>query len=296
MQIQMTAAAITIITLLFNSPLFSQTGPPDTEIYLLEMTNQSGKIRLRPPRNITNRVGYDNQPFFLPSGEAVLYTSIGADGQADIYQYSLADKKTARLTNTPESEYSPTPMPDGRHFSVVRVEADSSQRLWRFPFSGGEPSIILKEIKPVGYHAWGSKNELALFILGNPNSLFLADAVSGRGQRIIGDIGRSLHKVPGRKAISFVHKVSENEWWIKQMDLTSHDNQTIIHTLDGSEDYAWTPTGVLLMGKGSKLFKYDPETEKDWAQIADFDSLGLKSISRLAVSPQGAWLALVSTK
>jgi len=97
MQIQITAAAITIITLLFNSPLFSQTGPPDTEIYLLEMTNQSGKIRLGPPRNITNRVGYDNQPFFLPSGEAVLYTSIGADGQADIYQYSLADKKNRTL-------------------------------------------------------------------------------------------------------------------------------------------------------------------------------------------------------
>ena len=75
----------------------------------------------------------------------------------------------------------------------------------------------MKEIKPVGYHAWGSKNELALFILGNPNSLFLADAASGRGKKIIGAIGRSLHKVPGQKAISFVHKVSENEWWIKQI-------------------------------------------------------------------------------
>ncbi len=80
------------------------------------------------------------------------------------------------------------------------------------------------------------------------------------------------------------------------MDLASHDSQTIIRTLNGSEDYAWTPTGVLLMGKGSKLFKYDSETEKDWAQIADFDNLGLKNITRLAVSPKGTRLALVSTK
>ena len=41
-----------------------------------------------------------------------------------------------RVTNTPESEYSPTVTPDGAHISVIRVEADGTQRLWRFTLDG----------------------------------------------------------------------------------------------------------------------------------------------------------------
>ena len=43
---------------------------------------------------------------------------------------------TTRVTNTPESEYSPTVTPDGAHISVIRVEADGTQRLWRFTIDG----------------------------------------------------------------------------------------------------------------------------------------------------------------
>ena len=38
---------------------------------------------------------------------------------------------------TPENEYSPQPIPDDDGFSVVRVEADGDQRLWRFGPAGG---------------------------------------------------------------------------------------------------------------------------------------------------------------
>jgi len=37
--------------------------------------------------------------------------------------------------------------------SVVRTEADRSQRLWRFDAQGRNPQIVLTKVKPIGYHA-----------------------------------------------------------------------------------------------------------------------------------------------
>ena len=96
----------------------------------------SRRVSVGVPVNVTARPGYDNQPFFLPNGRAFLYTSIREDSQADIYRYDIAARTSIRLTSTRESEYSPTPLPDGSGFSAVRVEADSTQRLHPFQFQG----------------------------------------------------------------------------------------------------------------------------------------------------------------
>ena len=124
--------------------MFTQTptptptpAPPATDIFIADLsTTPGGKLKLGQPVKITNWAGYNNQPSFLPDGQSILYTSI-RDKQADIYRYDLRAASTTQVTNTPESEYSPTLMPDGKSISVVRVEADGTQRLWKFPLAGG---------------------------------------------------------------------------------------------------------------------------------------------------------------
>src|SRR6267378_1894361 len=95
-------------------------------------------------------------------------------------------------------EYSPTPLPDGKGFSVIRVEADSTQRLWAFDRDGSRPRLVLDSIKPVGYHAWADAHALVLFVLGSPPTLQIADAGSpgARGEVLAHDIGRSLQRIP----------------------------------------------------------------------------------------------------
>ena len=254
---------------------------------------QGGKLRLGTPRNVTNRAGYDNQPSFTPDGRSILYTSIHEDGQADIYRYDTSPGSTSRVTRTPESEYSPTVMPGGSAMSVIRVEADSTQRLWQFNLDGTSPSLVLENIKPVGYHAWGDANTLALFVLGSPPTLQLADTRTGTAQVIAENIGRSIHKVPGRNAVSFVHKVSDDEWWIRELDLATRQITPLVRTLAGAEDYTWTPDGAVLIGQGSTLHQWK-RGDARWQQIADLAGAGVTAITRLAVSPQGDRLALVS--
>src|SRR5687768_10031520 len=146
--------------------------PPDTEIFLAPLRLDAGWVRVGVPVNITNRLGYDNQPQFTRDGRAILYTAASGEGQSDIWRYDLGTKKSTQLTNTPESEYSPTPVRDG--FTVIRVERDSTQRLWHFDARGRNPAVLFPQIKPVGYHAWITPTQAALFVLGSPPALELA--------------------------------------------------------------------------------------------------------------------------
>jgi hypothetical protein len=287
-------AAIVLTIVICPVCVFGQTAPPAADIFLVDMKMRNGRIELGKPVKITDWHGYDNQPMFLSDDKSLFYTSIRDDGQADIYCHNIADNTSTRITQTSESEFSPTIMPDGQFFSVIRVEKDSTQRLWKFPLAGGAPSLVLENVKPVGYHAWGDPNTVVMFVLGNPITMQIADTRTGKAEVVAQDIGRSLHKIPQREAVSFVHKVSEKEWLIKQLDLKTREIAMLVKTLPGSEDYAWSPQGILLMGKEAKLYQYDLEKDADWQEIMDFTNAGMKSITRLAVSPKGDRLAVVA--
>jgi dipeptidyl aminopeptidase/acylaminoacyl peptidase len=272
----------------------SSQAPPATDIYLARLTTTGGTLSVGSARNLTARDGYDNQPSWSPDGRSIYFTSV-RDGKVDIYRLEVASGATTPVTNTAvESEYSATVMHGGNAISVIRVEADSTQRLWTFPLAGGEPSVILERVKPVGYHAWADSVTLALFVLGSPNTLQLADSRTGRADTVVTNIGRSLHRVPGQKRISFVHKVSADEWWLTLLDPATRATERMVRMPKGVEDYAWTPGGVVIAGDGSALKAYDPRRGGEWQPIGDLGAAGLSSITRLSVSPRGDQIAIVA--
>lgn len=221
--------------------VFGQTPPPSTDIYLVSLAHQGNQWKVGAPENVTHRAGYDNQPFFSPDGKSALYTSAGADGQTDIYRYDLARKSAVRLTNTPESEYSPTITPDGKFFSVIRVEADKTQRLWKFPLDGGAPEVVLKGIKPVGYHAWIDSGTVVVFVLGSPSALQVVRIPSEEAKTVAENVGRSVHLIPERRAISFVKQDGNGGGTIEEWDVNSSKIATLIPTAPKNEFHSWSP-------------------------------------------------------
>jgi WD40 repeat protein len=294
------AALAALIIIGLGAAARSQTPSPSpaatpgfSDIFIVEVKNERDGMRFGRPVKITTFAGYNNQPSFLADGRSILYTSI-RNNQADIYRYDLRSATTSQITNTPESEYSPTLMPDGKSISVVRVESDGTQRLWKFPLAGGTPSLILEKIKPVGYHLWIDDHTLALFILGKPNTLQIVDTRTGKAETFAENPGRILRRIPHQNKFSFVHKISDREWTIKEFDLRTHTSASLTATLPGVEDYAWLPSGTLLMAKDSKLFSLVPLRGKTWEEIGDFSKAGLKGITRIAVSPKGDRIAIVA--
>ncbi len=280
--------------------------PPATEIYLASFTEnarrnvrvlflsfQSEGVKAEKPANVTNHPGYDNQPHFLPDSSGFLFSS-NRDGQNDIYRYEIATKTIARVTNTPENEYSPTITPDGRTFTTVRGD---EQRLWRFNPDGSDAGLAYAHQGRIGYHAWVSPSRLAVFVLGvkgAPSTLELVDLPSGQTHVVDTSIGRSLHVRPGRGTVSYVHRPRDGEWTVKEVDPVTRATRVVTPTVSGSEDLAWTPSGAIVMGSGSKLYRWTAD-EQRWIEFADLAGAGIRAITRLAVSPDGHWLAIVST-
>ena len=298
------------VILLLLALLPAQAQVPGTDIYLVSLSRTHGTITVGQPKNVTNRPGYDNQPSFLPDGHAILFTVMKEDGRTDIYRYDIPSGRTVQVTNTSESEYSPGVMPGGKGFSVVRVEMDSVQRLWQFNLDGTNPKLLLRDVKPVGYYAWGNANTLGLFILANPPELHIATArlsdstelvevspkstSTGKARRAWKDIGRSIQSRPRRNTVSFIDRVSEHEMWISQVDVRTMDATPLIRAPYGSEFHAWTPDGTLLIAQGSKLLAWKPGSEGSWKEVSDFSAAGVRGITRLAVSPRGDRLAFVA--
>jgi dipeptidyl aminopeptidase/acylaminoacyl peptidase len=263
-----------------------------TDIYLAPLTVQNGRVSVGAPVNLTNRPGYDNQPSFTPDSKSILFTSTHEDGQSDIYRIDVATKSITRVTTTAESEYSATVMPGGKRFSVIRVEHDSTQRLWSFALDGSAPKVVLERVKPVGYHAWIDAANLALFVLGSPNALVHADVRTGNADTLARRIGRSLAPLPGGGGFSFVRQ-QDSSAVLVAATWPGFGQRDLVALPRGTQDIVWVSPNVVLAGSGSRLVSWTNGTA-EWATVADLDDSKMRNISRLAVSPDGRWVAIVA--
>ncbi|MDH5380199.1 MAG: hypothetical protein OEW75_05060, partial [Cyclobacteriaceae bacterium] len=115
-----------LFILLFCFPLLinAQTA---SNLWLFQLKNDK---KVKFIKKITDNSQYDNQPVFI--GNRIFFTSQD-ENNTEIKVYDLESGTISKFTNTPESEYSPSPTPDGQFVTTVRVESDGKQRLWNFP-------------------------------------------------------------------------------------------------------------------------------------------------------------------
>ena len=275
-----------VLLVLLAAPLAAQA-PPGTDIFIVPLGGTGGALTTGVPRNITARAGYDNQPFFAPDRRSLYYTS-QRGGQTDIYRYDLAAGTTTQVTRTPENEYSPTIMPDGKHFSVIR---DSTQHLWSFTLDGTPVRALLDSVRPIGYHTWLNPDTVFVFVLGSPATLRRAELAGGTAVVVARDIGRALLTVPGRRAVSFAQRDSAG-YLVRTIDPVTGRGETLIRLPEDNEFFIWLADGSLLSASGNRLLRWRVG-EKAWSEVTRFTEPGLQRITRLAVSPAGDRLALV---
>jgi dipeptidyl aminopeptidase/acylaminoacyl peptidase len=266
----------------------------------LPFAGSADALRSATPQPVATERGYENQPFFSNDGRAILFTANRDRKQTDIYEFDRIARRIRQLVATPEAEYSATITPDGAGFSVIRVEADGTQRLWRFDRNGTNPRVVLTDIKPVGYHAWIDENRLVLFVLGQPPTLQLASVATGKAEIKARDIGRSLHRMADRRSVSFVQREADGEHWVKALEPASGAITPIVRAAPGStaRDCAWLPDGTLLMSSGTRILAHRPSASAKpadvvWHDVFDAAAHQLGDVTRMAVAPDGKTLAIV---
>jgi hypothetical protein len=273
--------------LIIHGSVIAQQG---TDIFLCDLVIKDNKVTVSNPRNITQRKGYDNQPFFHPKRSILYYVSADSSGQTDIFEFDYQSNHTASISSSPEREYSPTVMPDWNYLSCIIQLPNGAQNLGRYHTKGGIPVTLIDNLT-VGYHAWTDMDNLFLFTLPAPFALHWINISKKTDRVITEDIGRSLHKIPGENALSFVQK-SGADWWIKKLEVESGTISNITKSISLKDhDMAWTYDGKIMMSNGAKLYFYKRNSE--WMEVQLDDLPPDATISRLAVNNTGDKIAIV---
>ncbi len=278
-----------LLIILLSFSAFSQT---NIEVYLFDLIINDGKIELDNKRNISNNEGYDNQPSFY-NDNIVLFSST-QNNQTDIAAYNIRDSKIRWISNTPNgSEYSPTKIPNQKQISAIRLDNDGKQLLYKYDYKTGSQKVLLKDLK-VGYHCWYNPEIIVSSVLDdNSMSLVVYNLKDNSNYTFQKNVGRSLHKIPNSKLISYISK--ENEVWeIKSLDPISGATKKVINAIPEAEDMCWLISGTILMGKGNTIYKFNPATDADWSVFHTFEDKEIANITRLATNTIGNMLALVS--
>ena len=273
---------------------------PDSDIWVSEVLIRGQTLDLGKPVNMTHRAGYDNQPGFLPDSQSFLYTAAEPAGGTDIYRCSLATRAIVRVTQTPESEYSPTPFGSpAAGFCAVRVEADSTQRLWRFDMHGKNPALVMSDVDSVGYFAWIDDTHLAAFVLGNekkkePHTLRVVDVTTQAQTIVARNIGRSLQRIPGTSDITYTVEQGEDHYGFFILRQGAHAGAPLINAVGDGQDAAWLGD-TMLHSSGTTIYSAQPlSAGATWRPVRDFAADGITGITRMAVAPDHSYIAFVA--
>lgn len=266
------------------------------EVYLADWTRDG----LGTVTNISNNLGYDNQPQFTNDGKAVLFASNRDGAQTDIYRYDIAKKSLTQLTASAESEYAPAPVPDGAAFSVVRVEPRGVQRLWRIEPDGAGEQVLFDRIRPVSSSLWLDATHVALYVLdtrGGPATLRLGDTETGAVDVVATNVGRCLAARPRSTELAFVARSADprRPATVKIFNWRTRLVTELAPVVPGGEDVAWVSETEMVTVAGTAFYHWRiGEDLTAWTRYGDARALAFTAVSRIVASPDGRTVAFVA--
>ncbi|CAI3803581.1 hypothetical protein [Rheinheimera sp. MM224] len=265
--------------------------------YNLYLTDLSKDLSVSNTVKINSTATYINQPAFSGDGESLFFTlEQGKDAavQTDIGRYRIADKKQDVLTKTALSEYSPTLLPDGSGVSVVVVEADQTQRLWKLDWQGNA-SLLKAEPKGVGYHAWGPEQDLLLFILGDKEDNHTVRYLDKNGKltTLATGVGRALSWQPGTQK-AYYTQAKDNQLYLSFYDVKTKTATEIELALPaGGQDLVWWSADTLLVSAGPQIYQWQATGKQGWTLWLDLSKDCGTEVSRFALNKERNQLAFV---
>ena len=273
----------------------SVTAQSATDIVTLDMRPHQDHVHAGSLVQVTDRDGYDNQPYFVDP-DRIVFSSIREGEQSDIFRYTISEDRLERLTETPESEYSPKLTPEGDALTVVRVEMDGvSQHLYRYSLDGDSPERLLPDVDDIGYYAWAGPQRVALFRVGDPSSLHLADLETGELRHVQDRIGPIIQSIPGTEVVSFVDQSDPERWVLKRLDGATGEVTSVAELPSGALEHVWMSDATVLIGHEGTLYRSSRDPEEPWHPLMALDEL-VGPFSRLALAPSGFRLAVVTQR
>ncbi len=268
---------------------------PDTDIFLFKSKSSGKEHSFGEAKNITNRVGYDNQPCFSPDSKELLYVAVEDSGQSEIWKYNIADKSKTQITKTEESEYSPTFIKGGTKISTVRVDKDGGQRFYILDYPETTKSEYVKNSDSIGYSCWVNESLITMFVVEDTSSLQILDLKTNERTFVMTNPGRCIKIHPKNKELYFIDKNDSTHWFLSTYNFKSKKVSRLIETLPSSEDFAFFSDGTLICGYKGGVFKLK-SGGKAWIEVGQPIAKMDNDFYRIAISPDDNYIAVVCFK
>lgn len=248
-----------------------------------------------------NHATYLNQPAFSHDGSRLLWTQQTGSGplDTDIYYKLIGSGEPGKpLLQSPFGEFSATPVPQqDQLYSVVRVEADGTQRLWQI--NSQTEQLLFPELKGVGYHVWGSDEDLLLFLLEDstgPNRAVYRTK-DGELTTLAGHIGRALLYQASTDRFFFTAprpgQPENSPLWLWRYQAGSKKADALLPMPANGQDLAVTSQGTVLVSAGKFIFQL---VDDHWLPWADLSKQCDGKVSRFKLNPVQPVLAFVCEK
>jgi|TARA_R110000851_G_scaffold77514_2_gene170508 hypothetical protein len=279
------------LSIIFTTYLtFAQT---NTEVYVFDIRPAYEGLELLNIQNISNNKGYNNQPSFI-ANETLVFAG-NNEGQTDISEYSLNTKSQKWFNQKTEGgEYSPQKFPTSNDVAAVRLDNDGLQRLYKYDSQTGKSTELIKDLQIAYFAFYNYEKILATVLDSDKMNLVLIDLQSKKTDTLFYNAGRSLQKVPKTNSMSYSLVNEEGNLDLYLLDMNSYENFFVTQLPIGIQDYVWINDTQILVGSGNKLYMYDTLGESEWTRVASLEDYGLKNITRMAISPNGKKLAIVT--
>lgn len=270
----------------------STTLAQNAEVHLFDIKNTDGKLSLVNHRNVSNNDGYDNQPSFYNDNLLAFVST--RNNQTDIATFNIRDNKVSFINSTPNGgEYSPIKIPNSEDVSAVRLDNDGKQRLYRYNIKTGESTELIKDLV-VAYYMWFDESTVISAVIENNGlNLFVTDINTQKSRKYATNVGRSFHKIPNSKLVSFVSK-EDDKWLIKSLNPLTGETKIITQTLPNIEDMCWLINGCILIPSENRIYTFNPKKDSQFSIFKDFEDDNLQKITRITSNEIGTMLALVS--
>ena len=178
-------------------------------------------------------------------------------------------------------------------FRAIRLDKDGKQLLYSYALYTGESEVLIADLK-VGYHVWFSTDIIvATVLIDDRMDLVVVNIEDQSSYTHQKNVGRSLHRIPNSKLISYISK-EEEEWYIKSLDPISGATKKLMALPPGIEDMVWLSDGTALVAKAKTISRFNPEKDAQWQLFHSFFEKEINNISRMAISPNEQFLAIVS--
>lgn len=272
--------------------------------------NDAAKHPISELFQLTDTDTYTNQPYFFDN-RYLFFSQMEGDGdlaQTDVFSFDLNTGESKNMTKSSHSEYSPTPLPGlEQGFSVVRVDEQDRQTVYKFDMQGAEIGQLAVNYEPVGYHLWVDADLALLFVLGEPNFLVLANTDSGRDEDSVfvdDNIGASLYRYLETPIYLYSKTSEEDGHWLYSFNSDSKKSRQLVKMPDEVEYFTVSPKGYVLTSDGKNIFMqylaYDNQSQSivkrqgmQWRVVTPSSSSCKKGVSRMQISPDNSMIALV---